>query len=490
MVGSNRITCSENGELGHPVLSGLFLERSVSRAFFALVSNVGVDCVRFRSSREPASPLSFSAGSGYGRKPRRSLIYFPVLLTIEESNEWLQKGGSLYGEKGLGLKEGEEEQKVGFNGWESLNPVVRLWAEELFPMASRMFLDPFKRLKHQYIISQGKKNLSESAKGLGESQGWRGFGQRQDVDFLGAEQLLKLCCHEKFTKLNGFISRVTNSLAETVSSVPIHTESYQKNNRCTFEDDCDGRMLPPILDLIPYAFRWSPLFAKGGGRDDSGNKERMPFGVSTNSSSNKRQWTNILLALNVLVFVAQIASKGKLTSWGAKINSLIERGEIWRLGTSSLLHANIGHLMVNCFSLNSVGPVVEAIGGRNRFLAVYVASAFASSATSYTFCRSPAVGASGAIFGLVGSYAMFVWRHRSVFEDEKHDLLHIVRVIAINMAIGLLSKEIDNWGHLGGLLGGAGVSWLVGPAWTYQYTRNDGRQVFADKPPLHYFCKP
>ncbi|KAF3772610.1 putative adenine nucleotide transporter [Nymphaea thermarum] len=143
--------------------------------------------------------------------------------TIEESDEWLQKGGSLYGEKGLGLKEGEEEQRVGFNGWESLNPVVRLWAEELFPMASRMFLDPFKRLKHQYIISQGKKNLSESAKGFAESQGWRGFGQRQDVDFLGAEQLLKLCCHEKITKLNGFISRVTNSLAETASSVRINT---------------------------------------------------------------------------------------------------------------------------------------------------------------------------------------------------------------------------------------------------------------------------
>ncbi|PPS08042.1 hypothetical protein GOBAR_AA12587 [Gossypium barbadense] len=137
----------------------------------------------------------------------------------------------------------------------------------------------------------------------------------------------------------------------------------------------------------------------------------------------------------------------------------IEKGQTWRLATYSLLHAN-----VNCYSLNSVGPTVENLSGSRRFLAVYLASAISSAATSYWFCKAPAVGASGAIFGLVGSVAVFVMRHRGMIRDAKEDLQHIAQVIFLNMVIGLMSRGIDNWDHLGGSLGGAAVSWLVGPA--------------------------
>ncbi|OVA18475.1 Peptidase S54 [Macleaya cordata] len=204
------------------------------------------------------------------------------------------------------------------------------------------------------------------------------------------------------------------------------------------------------------------------------------------NSFNRRQWTNVLLALNVLVYVAQLATQGKLILWGAKINSLIDKGQFWRLATSSLLHANIGHLMVNCYSLNSIGPTVESIVGPRRFLAVYFASAVASSSMSYWFCKAPAVGASGAIFGLVGSFAVFLLRHRSIVGNRKQNLRHIAEVIVLNMVIGLLSKGIDNWGHLGGLLGGAATSWLVGPAWTYEGRTNNGRSIFADRAPIFY----
>ncbi|XWS62527.1 hypothetical protein CRYUN_Cryun06bG0019100 [Craigia yunnanensis] len=111
------------------------------------------------------------------------------------------------------------------------------------------------------------------------------------------------------------------------------------------------------------------------------------------------------------------------------------------------------HLMLNCYSLNSIGPTVENISGPRRFLAVYFTSAISSAATSYWFCKAPAVGASGAIFGLV---------------------------------IGLMSKGIDNWGHLGGLLGEAAMSWLLGPAWKYESMAIDGRRKFSDRTPLFY----
>ncbi|GAV61172.1 Rhomboid domain-containing protein [Cephalotus follicularis] len=210
--------------------------------------------------------------------------------------------------------------------------------------------------------------------------------------------------------------------------------------------------------------------------------------TSGTKSFGKRPFTNALLAINVLIYVAQIASQGKLLLWGAKINSLIDRGQFWRLVTSSFLHANIGHLMVNCYSLNSVGPSMENICGPKRYLAVYFTSAIASSAVSYWFSKSPAVGASGAIFGLVGSSAVFVMRHRHLINGGKEDLRQIAQVVFINMVLGMLSKRIDNWGHLGGLIGGAATSWLLGPVWKFEPLSNN-RRILVDRAPIGYLIK-
>ncbi|XP_052204768.1 RHOMBOID-like protein 10, chloroplastic isoform X2 [Diospyros lotus] len=228
----------------------------------------------------------------------------------------------------------------------------------------------------------------------------------------------------------------------------------------------------------------SSWFFSGEGSGKNSGDIRSDLQTSRRISFSGRGLTDILLMINVLVYIAQIATQGKLLLWGAKINSLIDKGQLWRLATSSLLHANIGHLLVNCYSLNSVGPTVESISGPRRYLAVYITSAIASSAMSYWLCKSPAVGASGAIFGLVGSFAVFVLRHRGLVRGGKEDLKHIAHVIVLNMVIGLLSKGIDNWGHVGGLLGGAATSWFLGPAWRYESLSNDGRKVLADRAPV------
>ncbi|KAL5156992.1 RHOMBOID-like protein 10, chloroplastic [Glycine soja] len=214
-------------------------------------------------------------------------------------------------------------------------------------------------------------------------------------------------------------------------------------------------------------------FFNGGG--DGGRFGKA--GISNSKMSGKdpfngRKWTEILLAAN--------------------INSLIEKGQLWRLAMSSFLHANTGHLLVNCYSLNSVGPTVESFSGPRRFLAVYFISAIykkSGSAMSYWFCRMPSEGASGAIFGLVGSVAEFVLRHKDLVGGGKKDLQHIAQVIALNMVIGLLSTGIDNWGHLGGLVGGVAASWFIGPAWKHESTSRDGRRLFIDTAPMYKLFK-
>ncbi|CAN8291373.1 unnamed protein product [Cochlearia groenlandica] len=226
-----------------------------------------------------------------------------------------------------------------------------------------------------------------------------------------------------------------------------------------------------------------------GPRGEEGSSSSSSSSSSQESSKRnildgRRRWTNVLLAINVIMYVAQVASNGKVLTWGAKVNSLIDKGQIWRLATCSVLHANPMHLMINCYSLNSIGPTAENLGGPKRFIAVYLTSAITSSAMSYWFNKSPSVGASGAIFGLVGSLAVFVVRHKRMVRGGNEDLMQIAQIIALNMTMGLMSKGIDNWGHIGGLLGGTAMAWLVGPQWKYEYTTRDGRRVFMDSAPL------
>ncbi|KAG8369276.1 hypothetical protein BUALT_Bualt15G0134600 [Buddleja alternifolia] len=89
----------------------------------------------------------------------------------------------------------------------------------------------------------------------------------------------------------------------------------------------------------------------------------------------------------------------------------------------------------------------------------------------------------------VGSFAIFVLRHRDMVKGTDGDLKHIAQVIALNMTIGLVSQGIDNWGHVGGLVGGATVSWLLGPAWEVESISRDGRRTIKDKAPIFSLIK-
>ncbi|CAM0951654.1 unnamed protein product [Alopecurus aequalis] len=191
-----------------------------------------------------------------------------------------------------------------------------------------------------------------------------------------------------------------------------------------------------------------------------------------------------LLLISWLILLRLLHKESFLCGEQRLVNSLIDRGEFWRLATSSLLHGNLTHLAFNCFSLNSIGPAVELVTGPRRFLAVYFTSALAGSVMSYFYCQSPSVGASGAIFGLVGAYAVYTWRHRKLLGRGKESLEQIARVVVLNMGMGLLSRGIDNWGHLGGLLGGVAMAWFLGPDLQYQYVAKDGRVVFKDNAPF------
>jgi rhomboid protease GluP len=148
-----------------------------------------------------------------------------------------------------------------------------------------------------------------------------------------------------------------------------------------------------------------------------------------------------------------------LVDLGAKVNPYIAAGEYWRLFTATLLHDGIIHLMFNLYALFALGPMLEAYIGPRRFLIIYLLGGLFGSLLSYAFSDSVSVGASGAIFGIIGATTVYFFRYRNNFGAQGRAILqNMVVVIVINLIFGLSAGYIDNWGHMGGLLGGALVT--------------------------------
>jgi len=209
---------------------------------------------------------------------------------------------------------------------------------------------------------------------------------------------------------------------------------------------------------------------------------RLPFG--------KARMTYVFLGLITLAFLGQLASRQFLgedliQDYGAKVNSLIAQGEYWRLLTPIFVHASVLHFGFNAYALYILGRDVEAFNGPLRFSLLFLLAGLSGSVFSLVFNPSPSVGASGAIFGLIGALVVFLYRHRKLFgERGRRNLQSIVVIALINLAIGL-QGGIDNWAHLGGLIGGLALGWAIGPVWAVrQETILGGQPVVEDQRPM------
>jgi rhomboid protease GluP len=180
----------------------------------------------------------------------------------------------------------------------------------------------------------------------------------------------------------------------------------------------------------------------------------------------------VLLVLNVLMygattFLAQrIGFTEALFVLGAKENTAIDRGEWWRLLTPMVLHGGVLHLLFNSWALYALGTGAEAAFGARRFLAIYLVAGVAGSMASYLFNpEALSVGASGAIFGLLGALAARIFAARNIIgrDATKMQFGQIGSMIAINLVFGFAVPNIDNSAHIGGLLVGALVGLVLAP---------------------------
>lgn len=192
-------------------------------------------------------------------------------------------------------------------------------------------------------------------------------------------------------------------------------------------------------------------------------------------------WTYGFLVANGLAFLVSVLFGREVVIFlGAKINQLIVRGEWWRLLTAIFLHADFLHIAFNSYALYVFGTRLESIFGQGRFLTLYLLSGISGSALSFALSSRASVGASGAIFGLVGGLAAYYYRYRKQMSAGSRPLANLVTIALYNLFYGLVVPGIDNWGHLGGLLAGLVLGWFFVPEYRVAFPLEGFSPVLVD----------
>jgi membrane associated rhomboid family serine protease len=180
--------------------------------------------------------------------------------------------------------------------------------------------------------------------------------------------------------------------------------------------------------------------------------------------SSDPQVTYALIAINVIVFVAQIATgaggfdatSGSVYRNGALFGPLVAAGDWWRIVTGGFLHAGLLHIAFNMYFVYFLGNMLEPAIGKVRFAALYFVSLLGGSLGALLLSfDSPTVGASGAAFGLLAG-AIILMRSRGINPMESG----LVMLLVLNLGITFLLPGISIGGHLGGIVAG-GVAALL-----------------------------
>ncbi len=173
-----------------------------------------------------------------------------------------------------------------------------------------------------------------------------------------------------------------------------------------------------------------------------------------------------LLAINTVLLLVEVVLSGNgvagliepsnraLCRLGAlNAPAVVHDGQYWRLLTVMVLHAGIIHWAFNSYALYIFGPTLETLLGRVRFLALYVGCGFAAAGASLMISHTRlGVGASGAIFGMLGALVAFFYRRRDA--GGRGALQNLLLVLALNLFLGTRTPNVDNVAHIAGFLAG------------------------------------
>lgn len=230
---------------------------------------------------------------------------------------------------------------------------------------------------------------------------------------------------------------------------------------------------------------------------DPDGEEKLPSSINDVQSSEQQNFrvyspkskpvvVYTLMGISVIVFIIQIITQYSLgfdlpLQLGAKYGPLIyQYGQWWRLITPIFLHGSIMHILFNMYALFTIGPELEKFYGHLDFLLFYLITGFCGNVFSYVFSpNSVSVGASTSLFGLIAAQGFIVFKNKKMIHNYKRVMGNIIMVVAVNLLLGM-QNGIDNWGHLGGLVGGSLISFLSCPVITIHFNPKTSRLELFD----------
>ncbi len=236
---------------------------------------------------------------------------------------------------------------------------------------------------------------------------------------------------------------MTESAAAPVCSAHPDRVSYIVCTRC-------GRPIcPDCMVQAPVGFQCRECVAQASGRTP------QPTTRAGGRPVGRPVVTFTLIGINVVAFLLQflIGVDRVANNLGMWPVGIAAGNEWWRLLTSAFLHGSFLHIAFNMYVLFALGPSLERILGHARYLVLYLMAALGGAVASYVFSdlRTVSVGASGAIFGLMGALVVAGRRLR-------YDITQVLMLLGINVVIGFLQPGVDWRAHLGGLVTGAAVA--------------------------------
>ncbi len=230
------------------------------------------------------------------------------------------------------------------------------------------------------------------------------------------------------------------------------------------------------------------------------SQRRQPFDhlAALGLPSTQPTMTYALLAIIVVVFVAQMVTnqlyypREPLLEFGAiDFRRILYAGEYYRLFTGMFLHVNQIHIFFNGVALWSFGKWVERFFGHTRFGIIYLLGGLAGSIASFILTRGLAVGASAAIFAIIGADMVFLYQNRQLLgQDAQRELRSLIILAVINFGIGIYTQFapgaviIDNWAHIGGFVAGIILAWFMSPRYQLQtdFARPSGYRIEDGNP--------
>ena len=239
-------------------------------------------------------------------------------------------------------------------------------------------------------------------------------------------------------------------------AIKVNDESDLNNNNFI------KKLFPDLSSKMEYNEKGFELFAKI--TSDINNHNKADATRLEKVFKNKGPYiTYFLIAVNIIFFIVPIL----LGQYSNIINDYcihgpsIRGGQYYRIITGIFLHGSIWHLFFNCYALYVLGSQIENYLGRIKYVVIYLFSGIIGALFSMTFGKGVgSIGASGAIFGLMGALLYFGYHYRVYLGNVLKS--QIIPLILINLALGFMLEGIDNFAHIGGLIGGCMITMALG----------------------------